>query len=141
MAFVKLSDEDSEIDAVIFPDLYRDVSRKISNEMIVFVKGKVDQRNGRTQLILADISPFSKEALNTVSSKRLFVKVTDDNQQQVLNQIKEIADRNPGNTAVLIYQPYTKRTYKLASDYYVQLNQTCLKQFYQAFGKEKVAIK
>lgn len=140
MAFLTIADENDEMDAVLFPDLYRQVHRIIHEELLVFIKGKVEERNGRTQLLISDIRPFDKNELNHNESKRLFIKVTEDQEKIALNQMKHISDQFPGTVPIIIFHEKKRTTYKLSSDYFVQPNQSCMQAFFHAFGRDNVAI-
>src|SRR5690625_6540642 len=52
MAFLTLSDETSEIDAVVFPRVFLQVMTILEEETIVFIRGKMNMRNNQKQLIV-----------------------------------------------------------------------------------------
>ncbi|MRH42871.1 DNA polymerase III subunit alpha [Aquibacillus halophilus] len=141
MAFITLGDERDDMEAVLFPEVYRNVHRWLEEEVLVSVKGKVENRNGRTQLLISDIEQFKEEKLERIVSQQLFVKVMDDNHQLVLDKIKAIANKFPGDMPVIIYQEHKKTTYQLSSSYYIKYNQASLKEFYKEFGQKNVALK
>lgn len=140
MAFLTLADEGSEMEAVVFPDLFRKISRWLKEEMIVFISGKPEERKGNVQLLISDINPFDEALLDESSTNRVFVKITDQNEKHTLLSIKKIADEFPGAVPVIVYHEKTRATYQLASEYFVQLNKSCLQSFYNIFGKERVAV-
>ena len=44
MAFVRIADETDEMEGVIFPDVYRNVSQLLKEEEIIGIQGKVNER-------------------------------------------------------------------------------------------------
>ncbi|WP_226036436.1 DNA polymerase III subunit alpha [Aquibacillus saliphilus] len=141
MAFLTLGDESDEMEAVLFPELYRSVHRWLKEEALVFVKGKVEKRNERIQLLISELSPFEEEQLATSATSQLFVKIINDKDQEVLDKIKQIANKFPGDTSVIIYHKQKQATYQLSSSYYIKPNQQCLREFYKLFGEKNVALK
>ncbi|WP_156291448.1 DNA polymerase III subunit alpha [Oceanobacillus salinisoli] len=141
MAFLTVGDETNEMDAVVFPELYRNSNRWLKEEMMIYIIGKMESRNNRLQWVLEEIHPFDEKKLQSVSNKRLFLKVTRDKQQDALPSIKRIAQQYPGSTSIIVYQEETKQTYQLASDYYIHATYDCLEAFRKQFGKENVVLR
>ncbi|MDC3412639.1 DNA polymerase III subunit alpha [Terrihalobacillus insolitus] len=141
MAFLILGDESNEVDAVLFPELYRNVHRWLKEEMLVLFTGKIEQRNGRLQWVLSEIIPFEKEEIEQQNKQKLFIKVMEQNDRDVLVDLKQIAAEIPGETPVIIYHEKTKSAYQLSGDYNVKLTKTCLNHLYHAFGKSNVVIR
>ncbi|WP_407269036.1 DNA polymerase III subunit alpha [Radiobacillus sp. PE A8.2] len=140
MSFLSLGDERGEIDAVLFPDLHREVNRWLKEESIVFITGKVEQRDNRIQLILADVKPFNEEVLLEDSGQRLFIKVSDENDSTALTKLKQFANLYPGDVPVILYHDHRKKTYQLSSEYNLKPTHELIKSCQQAFGKGNVAI-
>ncbi|WP_186578392.1 DNA polymerase III subunit alpha [Aquibacillus kalidii] len=141
MAFVTLSDETDEREAVIFPETYRQINRWLKEEVMVFIKGKPEERNNRVQLLISEISPFDEQNLLETTDERIFIKVKADMEQQALTIIKEIAEEFPGNTPIIVFQENKKATYRLSSKYYLNRNHTCMKKLIATFGKDQVVLK
>jgi DNA polymerase-3 subunit alpha len=140
MAFLTLSDEAEDMEAVVFPDLYRNVSRWLEEEMVVQFTGNITSRSNRVQWVLSEIIPFDPHAQSEKQTARLFVKLTDQDKEDALHILKETADRHPGSTAIIIYDPNKKQTYQLTNNYFLHPNPDCLKHLKQYFGKENVVL-
>lgn len=141
MAFLTLSDETDDMEAVVFPDLYRNVHRWLEEEMLVQFTGDISKRNNNVQWVLTGLAPFDHQTLSDKQPARLFIKLTNQNYEDALYVLKESACRHPGNASVIIHDPNKKQTYQLASDYFIQPNSDCLKALKQYFGKENVVLK
>src|SRR5699024_11806884 len=89
MAFLTLSDETEDIDGVVFPSLYRHVSRLLDVEKIVVINGKSEERNNRLQWLISTLQPFEYDTF-IQSTKQLFIKLTNDNNLYVLDKIRHI---------------------------------------------------
>ncbi|QTN00064.1 DNA polymerase III subunit alpha [Sediminibacillus dalangtanensis] len=141
MAFMTMGDENGQMEAVIFPELYRQVNRWLKEESIILIKGKVEQRNERWQWLLSEIIPFDEEQLEVSGQRRLFLKIEEHNEEQALLQIQKVADAFPGSSPVIIYHAGRKKTYQLSSNYHMQINKQSLANLYRLLGKENVAVR
>ncbi|WP_067730509.1 DNA polymerase III subunit alpha [Oceanobacillus damuensis] len=141
MAFLTLGDENREMDAVVFPDLFRETGRFLEEEAMITVTGKVEARNNKLQWVIDRIRPFNEEELDDRPEKRLFIKVTADTGADALKMIKEVAEQYPGVTPVIIYDNEKKQSYQLADDYFVSTEAGSLKELNHYFGRENVVLK
>lgn len=140
MAFMIIGDETGDIEAVIFPELYRKISRWIEEEMLLFVRGKIESRNNRVQWLLGDISAFDAEALTQAKHCRLFIKLTEKRTEEALNWLRHTAAKYPGNTPVIIYHEASKQTYQLASEYFITPDRACMQLLKDYFGGSCVVL-
>lgn len=141
MAFITISDETSDMEAVIFPDVFRDVKRWLKEEEIVFIKGKIEARNNKHQWLIQEINQFNEEELETKNNQRLFIKFSEKNSEDVLLILKEIASKYPGATPVIIHREDKKKTYQLASEYFMEVTNGCLRELRNYFGGANVVLK
>ncbi|WP_099158868.1 DNA polymerase III subunit alpha [Virgibacillus ndiopensis] len=140
MAFVTIGDETDDMEAVIFPELYRESHRFLSEETIVLVKGKIESRNNRIQWLLSEISIFDEKEWEQSQNRRLFIKVTEQKSEHALNNVKHIKDDYPGSTSIIMYYEVTKKTYQLSSDFLINPNQSCLQVLRKLFGEKNVVL-
>lgn len=139
MAFITIGDEYSDMEAVLFPTLYRQEHRWLEEEMMVFISGKIEERNDRIQWLLSTIEPFDEHKL-TISEQRLFIKLTEADHRQALLNIKEVAKQHPGSTSVIIYDQTSNRTYQLAKAYQLEASEHCLHLLSDFFGETNVVL-
>ncbi|WP_010099145.1 DNA polymerase III subunit alpha [Ornithinibacillus scapharcae] len=140
MAFLMVSDETDDMEAVVFPELYRNSSRYIKEEMLVDITGKVESRNGKKQWILSSIEPFNPENIKTSTNSRVFIKTTEQTSKEALPIIREIAVQNPGTTPIIVYHAVQKKTYQLAKEYFIEVNKASLKALGDFFGESNVVF-
>ena len=58
MAFLKLVDKTGEMEAVIFPKLYKEHSALVTPGACLLIKGTVTKRNGEISLALENLKPL-----------------------------------------------------------------------------------
>lgn len=140
MAFLTIGDETGEMEAVVFPDLYREVHRWLSEEMLVEFTGKLENRSNQLQWIMTDITVFNEQDWEVDQSKRLFIRIRDDNSEGAFDTIKSIASEKPGRTPVIVYDQAEKKTYKLSLAYLVNPDEACLSSLKDYFGSGNVVL-
>lgn len=141
MAFLTFIDENSEMEAVIFPDVFRDVKRWLVEEMLVFIEGRIEDRNGKQQWIIESITPFDSESLQGATQQRLFLKIEERESDSITRSIKVISKRYPGEVPIILYYAVRKETFKLAHDYSVSANRESIEQFKELLGEANVVLK
>lgn len=141
MAFVTLSDETDELETVIFPNVYRQVSPVLEEERLFQIEGKVSERNGEKQLIINHIQPYSLEQIEAQHECYIYVRLTEKQTETALSFLANLAKRFPGKSNVILYDEKTKKTFKLSEKYALQYNETTRKQLKNHFGYKNVVFK
>lgn len=144
MAFIEFSDENLEVDGVIFPDLYREVKLILNEQMFCLVKGKKELRNGKEQLIVEQIEPLDLSAIDSMSqpSQRLFIQVGDGSElQTTISLLEELADQYPGRIPIIIHQKDQNKTFQLAESYAITNNYRVLNTLKKQLGDANVVLK
>ena len=107
MAFLKVSDSKTKIEVTVFANQYRQLKDDLHEGKFYYVNGKVQERDGRLQLILNDL----KEAV----SERFWIQVENHDHDQ---EIYEILNQYKGKIPVVIRYQKEQQTI-LASGYSV----------------------
>lgn len=140
MAFITLGDEKSELEGVVFPDLFRKTKQWLNENMLVFLRGNIETRNDRVQMLLQEITPFDVTNLQDTSDHRLFIQLVDQKSDEALQVIKKLAHQFPGKTPILVYHQQTNRTYQLSSEFFINPTHDCLQAFNQSFSRENIVL-
>src|SRR5699024_1705081 len=143
MAFITISDETGEMEAVIFPDLYREVNRFLEEEMLIYIKGKLESRNNTIQWLLSVIEPFTEQLIQKKESaqkQRLFIRYPKDEHYDNMLFIQSIADMYPGKVPIIVYHEEVRETYQLKQSYHVSAEEKCLAALRDRFGKSNVVF-
>ncbi|MFD1415394.1 DNA polymerase III subunit alpha [Oceanobacillus jeddahense] len=138
MAFLTVSDEDKKRDAVIFPDLFRQISNHLEEEQIVWMRVTVEKRNQKLQFVIKEIAAFDLSEVGFPETKKLFIRLTDQDKSSALKYLQQLADQHPGKTPVIVYNSVDKETYQLATNYSLQLSEKEMKQLKNYFGNDNV---
>ncbi|MBR3119552.1 MAG: DNA polymerase III subunit alpha [Oceanobacillus sp.] len=140
MAFLTIDDEQAEMEAVIFPDVFREISSWLQEEMLVCLEGKVESRNNKLQMVINSVKPFHQETLQSDYKQRLFIKVVNMTNQQALQLIEKVAERYPGGASIILYDEQKKQSYQLAESYCLYPDKSCLNMLKRYFGNENVVL-
>lgn len=140
MAFLTLSDETDEMEAVVFPDLFRNVKQMLEEENLIMFQGKPEKRNDQMQWILSQIQPFETARLEHIQTRRLFIKLPEQEQQLSLDFIKQTAFLHPGDTPIILFDEGTRKTYQLKENYFIHPAYDCLLALRNRFGKDAVVL-
>ncbi|SFD60624.1 DNA polymerase-3 subunit alpha [Lentibacillus persicus] len=140
MAFLTIGDETDDMEAVVFPDLYREVHRWLAEETLVEFSGKVENRNNKIQWILNKMRTFDEANWEVDQHKRLFIRITDENSEDAFTAIKKTARESPGNTPIIVYNQAEKKTYKLSYAYLVAPDERALNALRGYFGSSNVVL-
>ncbi|UOQ94123.1 DNA polymerase III subunit alpha [Halobacillus shinanisalinarum] len=141
MSFLTISDETAEVDAVLFPDVYRGARLWIDSQMLAIIEGKVEERNGRKQWVITTISHFDEQGYENKPSQRLFIKTTISDESKALARLNKLSSYFPGNTAVLLFRSDDRKTYQLGESYSLNVSEECLRKLYEFFGTSSVALR
>ena len=107
MAFLKVSDSKTKLEVTVFANQYRQLKDDLHEGKFYYINGKVQERDGRLQLILNDL----KEAV----SERFWIQVENHDHDQ---EIYEILNQYKGKIPVVIRYQKEQQTI-LASGYSV----------------------
>lgn len=140
MAFLTIGDETGDIDAVVFPELYRRVGRRLNEEMMVYITGKIEQRNNKIQWIINDIEACDENTLE-IEEERIFIKLTQMNNEHALTKIRELTHSYSGQAIVIVHDSEKKKTIKLAEHYCLSPTTDCINALKEIFGSKNVVLK
>ncbi len=99
MAFLQVTDTKKKLDVTLFPETYKLLANRIKEKAIYFFTGRIQEREGRLQMILS-------EAIEA-SSERFWIQL--ENHEHDL-QIAEILQRFPGSIPVVLHYEIDGKT-------------------------------
>lgn len=144
MAFVQFSDENMEVEGVVFPTQYREVKPWLEEQKFVRFTGKKEWRQGKEQIIVDKMEPLDFKALATQNEpeKRLFIRLEESKSiNTAIEKVEQLANQHPGTIPVLIYQADRKKTFLLAEKHYISDQYQSLNALKASFGAENVVLK
>ncbi|PRY78438.1 DNA polymerase III subunit alpha [Alkalibacterium olivapovliticus] len=139
MAFMAISDSSGEATAILFPDMYRKVSKLCKEEALLVVTGKAEWKKDELNIIVNKVSPLTAESGSSLS---LYIRFNDlSSEKEVLNRVLSVLTEYKGETPVIIYDAAAKRTEKLKSKYNVSADEECVMKLTELLGQNNVIVK
>ena len=99
MAFLQVDDSKKKLDVTLFSDLYRQVGQEVREGAFYYIKGKIQLRDGRLQMIAQEIRKAVAE--------RFWIQVKNHDSDQ---EISRILDQYKGPIPVIIRYEEEQRT-------------------------------
>lgn len=143
MAFLAVSDEEGDLDAVVFPNSYRNFVTKINTGEIVMIQGVLEERDGKHQVNVQQM--YSLEETRQMASEKtgtLFIKIESNHQTKVvLQKIKKILLQHQGLTKVLLYYERENRYVQLSLWDWVNPNDRLTERLIEIVGMGNVILR
>lgn len=140
MAFLTIGDETGDMEAVVFPDVFRITRSLLIEEIFVMLEGKIESRNNGVQWLVSHIDHFEVDIENNIRTERLFIKVSEQNGEAALNAIMQTTKAHPGGVPIILYTIETRQAFQLEDRYDVNPVPACMKELRDYFGKENVVL-
>lgn len=142
MGFLKISDATGEMEAVIFPNVYRQFSSVCNQGQLAVMEGAVEERNGKLQFIVQKITKMDEAAENSkMDNKKLYIKVTKQIEDSIgIEKMKIKLRKFTGDIPVILYYESSKRTVQLSRNDWVDGSDECLKACKDLLGQENVIL-
>ncbi|WP_071396012.1 DNA polymerase III subunit alpha [Bacillus tuaregi] len=142
MAFIIISDSSGEMEAVVFPNVYKKISSILQQGNILVIEGKEEERQGKTQFMIkaAQEIEAAVEPLNDETT--VFIKITKEQETvEQLQLLKGILKKHPGPVQVVLYYESTQKTIRLEERLFITPSKVCLEQLKEMVGDENVLLK
>jgi DNA polymerase-3 subunit alpha len=140
MAFLTFSDESGEIDAVLFPNVFELYTILLQKELLFCVKGVVDERDGKRQVIVNGLLPL--KVLTNQVEQCLYLKIEKEHEESgTLMKVKQALKKHRGLTEVVLYYSSKGKTVRLSPDWGVQPDDDCIHTLTKLLGKTNVVLK
>lgn len=142
MAFLTISDESGEIEAVCFPVIYKKNLLELKVGNIVYLEGKTEVRENGVQLIVSQIKSPTELETNVQNKERtLYIKIENQHDKSMLLMLKQFLNQCPGPTPVVLYYEETNKRVLLGKEDQVELRPELLDDLYQLLGKPNVIVR
>lgn len=141
MAFLTISDETDEMEAVVFPEIFREVQHNIEDGMEVELSGKIINRNNKIQWVVDDVALFHSSALIKRNESQLFIKIIDQDSASFFQLMKQLVAQHPGTTPIIVYHKKYNKTYQLEEQFRISPNEHVITRLKQEIGEKNVVLK
>ena len=143
MAFLKVSDEEGDLDAVVFPNGYRNFVTTIQAGTIVMIQGLLEERDGKPQVNVQQL--FSLDEAKQLANEKtgtLFIRIESKLQtNDILQKIKKILLQHHGHTKVMLYYERENRYVQLSLWDWVHPNDQLKNRLIEIVGMGNVVLK
>ncbi|MGE7120126.1 DNA polymerase III subunit alpha [Peribacillus sp. NPDC046944] len=116
MAFLTVSDEEGDLEAVVFPNVYKNYSAILNHGQLAMLQGTLEERSGKTQLIIQYVYPLDQvKDMAQQKNGTLFLKIEAEKQtKDTLQKIKKILIQHTGETKVMLFYERENRYVQLS---------------------------
>ncbi|WP_019242896.1 MULTISPECIES: DNA polymerase III subunit alpha [Bacillus] len=143
MAFLTITDDSGEIEAVVFPTVYKNHSADLEKGNIMMFHGYVEKRNGKIQFIVQNILSVQQlQEIKNHASETLYIKIDSMNQnKEQLFSIKNTLKKYHGTTRVMLYFEKENRTVLLPMWDWVKPTNALLEQLMKIVDRKNIIVK
>ncbi|WP_404428945.1 DNA polymerase III subunit alpha [Sutcliffiella horikoshii] len=143
MAFLTLSDQSGDLEAVAFPELYKRFSHVLKTGETLMVEGNLEEREGKVQLIIKniiEIDTLIEQYVHLIGD--LFLQIDEEkHEQEVFQHLQKVLKTHHGPSTVYVHYTQAKKTIKLQPALYVTPSEECLLKLKTILGDENVVFK
>ncbi len=139
MAILKFEDLEGEIEAVIFPSTYQEVSAYLKEGAVVVLRGRVSFREEAPKIIVAEIRGV-KEAYQSIKNISLDLSGTDE---KAMEALKDRLSRFPGKVPVHLHlntNEHKRVQILVGENFFVQPSETLIDHLKEILGEEKISL-
>lgn len=152
MAFIVLEDLFGTVECIVFPRTLSTYANLVQEDSFVVLKGILNIKEDEQPKILVNtINPLmkiSEKELKTLNrrnlkgenSKRVFIKIWNKKDLQLIDVIKPTFKKHKGNVPIIIYIEETKEKFKADKGLWINLNEDVINKLYNFFGKDNVKV-
>ncbi|EKN65082.1 DNA polymerase III DnaE [Neobacillus bataviensis LMG 21833] len=143
MAFLTVSDASGEMEAVVFPTVYKRFQSLLRQGNFLLIEGKIEDRDEKRQFIIQQMSDLEQWLQSkTVNQPVLYIKISSSQQDtQVLPKINQLLQESKGDAGVILHDEETKKTVKLGAENNVNPTPEVIQQFRNLLGEKNVVLK
>lgn len=137
MAFIKIEDLYGFIEIIFFPNMYEEYSTLLKTETVVYIKGKASiSEDTQSKVIANEVILYSD-----LNKKDLWLKISKDKEDSILDQISSILPKYKGSTKIIIYNEKTKQKLTVDKDLFVTISDNLLNELKNLLGESCVVLK
>ena len=137
MAVFTLEDLDASIEVTVFPKSMLEHGHKLSDDTVVLVKARVDNRDETPKLLCVDLTVFEASELTSSAPLRLRLPASTLSEQRI-DTLKRILAEHPGDSPVYLHLGDGK-VLRLSDQYCVDVG-AVVGELRVAFGHDAVLL-
>ncbi|MCA1057759.1 DNA polymerase III subunit alpha [Rossellomorea aquimaris] len=143
MAFLEIGDESGEMEAVVFPNVYRNHMPQLKEGNILLFGGNVEERNDKLQFIVNQLETLEDvQARVKESSQKLYLKISVDQDQELcMEGIQQVIRDFRGKNPVIVYYEQEKKSVRLPDHQCIRPSEEALEELSRILGRTNVILK
>lgn len=140
MAFITLEDLTGFLECIIFPKIYSKYAHYLEEDQLVILEGRLNIHEEESVKLICDkiqlLEAYEKKQL------KLYVKISQNNDDEVLLKMKKMITKYPGDNPVYIYFEKLRQTIRTENDFFVdQNNKQFIKELKELIGEKNIKFK
>lgn len=144
MAMLTVEDLSGKCDAVVFPRTFDALGELLKAEEMVFLRGTVDRRRERPNIIVEDVIPIDR-AIEQLTGQVTVRLGGAGLAEEVLQRTREVLERHRGNCPVLFElappgQPDVRTTVRPDTRWFVQPSRKLVDDIEDLLGQENLLL-
>lgn len=143
MAFLTISDQSGEMDAVVFPNVYKRFVAMLQKGSIVVLEGKIDTRDEKQQFVIQNVQDVKDAIRETEGQKeKLYLRIEKERESNhILVNLKDLIRKHKGSVEIILFYEKTERSIRLGADDRINPTSECLQELKMLLGQENVIVK
>jgi len=101
MAFLSIEDKTASTDAVIFPRIYQELKDSLQENKPILIAGRLNIRDGEKSIVV-EKAKYVDESKHTSKFEGVTFKISPDNSQDEIGELKAFIENSSGDTQVRI---------------------------------------
>lgn len=131
MAFLKLEDMTGSIEAIVFPDVYKNYRPMVEEDKSLMIKGRLQSTDDEIKLIASSMIDVESPDFKILYIKIEFIRY---------NELRNDLIKNRGDTPVVIYFSDKKKVCNLKSNLWINSKSDIIDKLKNKLGKENVKL-
>ena len=141
MCFVQVEDKSSDMEIIVFPEMYRAASGVLQDGAVVHISGKISGREDEKPKIIADCILPAEQYISRCEKRDVCIRARQSD-SGLLDELKVFAAKNAAESGsrLIIYLEDTKRKTSLRETPFIHLDKQVLTGLMQLAGEDNVAF-
>jgi DNA polymerase-3 subunit alpha len=141
MAFLSVSDQSGETEAVVFPDVYKRIANNLQQGTMIVIEGNIEERAGKIQFIIKNGKDISEYLLKMYKST-LYLRIELSKQTpEHLQQLKVLVNQHSGDINVVLHYEGSEKNVLLSDDDRINGSEKCIGELKDFLGNDNVILK
>ncbi len=141
MAFLTVSDQSGELDAVAFPQTFKKIGQLLKQGMMLIIEGSVEEREEKLQFNIKNGQEIT-DYLSKKDKSKLYLRLEADKQTpEKLQELKAMLHLYKGDIQVVLHYEGIEKTLLLSEDERVNGSERCIKELKELIGAKNVILK